>query len=128
MALKIQDGYEVTKLSLKNKLAEPTNGKEERKYLDALQKEVDKIYLENKEEDEQNMTPDQIEKQVKDLAEFLGAESLKEHQALTIEAYVTHPVLSGNAKEKIMLSPIDNIFVSDSIYHASLPDKFAICT
>jgi ribose-phosphate pyrophosphokinase len=53
-----------------------------------------------------------------------AAQLLKEHEALAIEAYVTHPVLSGNAKEKIMLSPIDKIFVSDSIYHASLPDKF----
>ena len=53
-----------------------------------------------------------------------AAQLLKEQEAVTIEAYVTHPVLSGNAKEKIMLSPIDKIFVSDSIYHASLPDKF----
>ena len=53
-----------------------------------------------------------------------AAETLKINGALTIDAYVTHPVLSGNAKEKLMLSPIDKIFVSDSIYHRSLPDKF----
>ena len=29
-----------------------------------------------------------------------AAQLLKEHEALAIEAYVTHPVLSGNAKEK----------------------------
>lgn len=53
-----------------------------------------------------------------------AAETLKINGALTIDAYVAHPVLSGNAKEKLMLSPIDKIFVSDSIYHRSLPDKF----
>jgi ribose-phosphate pyrophosphokinase len=53
-----------------------------------------------------------------------AAETLKINGALTIDAYVTHPVLSGNAKEKLMLSSIDKIFVSDSIYHRSLPDKF----
>jgi ribose-phosphate pyrophosphokinase len=53
-----------------------------------------------------------------------AAETLKINGALTIDAYVTHPVLSGNAKEQLMLSPIDKIFVSDSIYHRSLPDKF----
>ena len=53
-----------------------------------------------------------------------AADLLKENGAINIEAYVTHPVLSGNAKEKIMLSQINKIFVSDSIYHKSLPDKF----
>lgn len=49
---------------------------------------------------------------------------LKEKGALEIEAYVTHAVLSGDAKSKIMSSEINRIFVSDSIYHESLPEKF----
>ena len=55
-----------------------------------------------------------------------AADLLKENGALAIEAYVTHPVLSGDSKERIMRSQIDKIFVSDSIYHSSLPDKFIV--
>lgn len=53
-----------------------------------------------------------------------AANLLKDNGALLIEAYITHAVLSGEAQEKIMLSQIDKIFVSDSIYHKSLPAKF----
>ena len=55
-----------------------------------------------------------------------AAELLKKKGAGTIEAYVTHAVLSSSAKEKIMSSPISRIIVSDSIYHEALPSKFVI--
>jgi ribose-phosphate pyrophosphokinase len=55
-----------------------------------------------------------------------AAELLKSNGALTIEVYATHPVLSGDAKERIMDSQIDKIFTSDSIYHNSLPSKFKV--
>jgi ribose-phosphate pyrophosphokinase len=57
-----------------------------------------------------------------------AADLLKENGALQIEAYITHAVLSSDAKEKIMLSKIDKIFVSNSISHKTLPNKFVtIC-
>lgn len=55
-----------------------------------------------------------------------AADLLKENGAVAIEAYVTHPVLSSDSKERIMNSQIDKIFVSDSIYHSSLPNKFIV--
>ncbi|MFK7967816.1 MAG: ribose-phosphate diphosphokinase [Rickettsiaceae bacterium] len=55
-----------------------------------------------------------------------AAELLRSNGALNIEAYVTHPVLSADSKEKIMNSQIDKIFVSDSIYHGSMPSKFVV--
>ena len=44
-----------------------------------------------------------------------AAELLKEKGALSIYAAITHPVLSGNALEKIEHSPIDRLFVTDTI-------------
>jgi ribose-phosphate pyrophosphokinase len=55
-----------------------------------------------------------------------AAELLRSNGALNIEAYITHPVLSSDSKERIMNAQIDKIFVSDSIYHSSLPDKFIV--
>ncbi len=54
----------------------------------------------------------------------MAANLLKENGAANIDAYITHLVLSGDSKEKITSSPIDQIFISDSIYHSCLPDKF----
>lgn len=65
-----------------------------------------------------------------DTAETLcrAAELLKEKGALSVEAFITHAVLSNNAKERLAHSLIDKIAVSNSIYHPSLPDKFiTIC-
>jgi ribose-phosphate pyrophosphokinase len=55
-----------------------------------------------------------------------AVELLRSNGALNIEAYITHPVLSSDSKERIMDAQIDKIFVSDSIHHSSLPDKFIV--
>jgi ribose-phosphate pyrophosphokinase len=44
-----------------------------------------------------------------------AAEELKKKGALSVRAYATHPVLSGNAIEKINKSPLEEVVVSDSI-------------
>jgi ribose-phosphate pyrophosphokinase len=44
-----------------------------------------------------------------------GAAALKRHGAQRVLAYCTHPVLSGNAVERIMSSDIDEIVVTDTI-------------
>ena len=44
---------------------------------------------------------------------FAGA--LKDHGAKTVDAYITHPVLSGNAIEKISASELDEMVVTDTI-------------
>ena len=44
-----------------------------------------------------------------------AAEELKRKGALSVRAYATHPVLSGNAIEKINKSVIQEVVVSDSI-------------
>lgn len=52
-----------------------------------------------------------------DTAGTLGkaAEALKQHGAAKVVAYVTHPVLSGNAIHNIETSPIDELIVTDTI-------------
>jgi len=44
-----------------------------------------------------------------------AVEALKEHGAARVVAYVTHPVLSGNALENIYNSSMDEIVVTDTI-------------
>ena len=44
-----------------------------------------------------------------------GAETLKEHGATTVTAYVTHPVLSGQAVQRITDSVLDELVVTDTI-------------
>ncbi len=44
-----------------------------------------------------------------------AAKALKEHGAKKVIAYATHPVLSGNAVEKLMNSTLDELVVTDSI-------------
>ena len=44
-----------------------------------------------------------------------AAEKLKADGAKSVRAYVTHPVLSGNAVENIAASQLDKIIVTDTI-------------
>ncbi len=44
-----------------------------------------------------------------------AAKALKDNGALTVSAYCTHPVLSGNAVEKIENSTLDEMVVTDTI-------------
>ena len=44
-----------------------------------------------------------------------AAEALKKHGASRVLAYCTHPVLSGDAIEKIQLSSLDELVVTDTI-------------
>ena len=57
---------------------------------------------------------------VDDMADTCGtlcnaAQALKEKGAKTVTAYITHPVLSGNAIEKINKSTLDQLVVTDTI-------------
>ena len=57
---------------------------------------------------------------VDDMADTCGtlcnaAEALKEKGAKTVTSYITHPVLSGNAVEKINKSTLDQLVVTDTI-------------
>ena len=45
----------------------------------------------------------------------LAAKALKEHGAVCVEAYCTHPVLSGSAVENIEASELDELVVTDTI-------------
>ncbi|MBM7558967.1 ribose-phosphate pyrophosphokinase [Marinitoga litoralis] len=55
-----------------------------------------------------------------------AAEMLKRKGAKKIIACATHGVLSKNAKEKLQNSVIEKIYVTDTIYHNDLPDKFTV--
>jgi ribose-phosphate pyrophosphokinase len=44
-----------------------------------------------------------------------AADALKEHGATRVLAYCTHPVLSGNAVERVSQSALDELVVTDSI-------------
>ncbi len=44
-----------------------------------------------------------------------AASALKEHGALSVQAYATHPVLSGKAVENIEKSELDELVVTDTI-------------
>ncbi len=44
-----------------------------------------------------------------------AAQALKDEGALKVVAYITHPVLSGNAVEKISKSALDELVVTDTI-------------
>jgi ribose-phosphate pyrophosphokinase len=52
-----------------------------------------------------------------DTAGTLGkaADALKQHGAVRVVAYVTHPVLSGKAVENIMRSSLDELVVTDTL-------------
>ena len=53
-----------------------------------------------------------------------AADALKEHGALSVNAYCTHPVLSGNALENLMASSLDELVVTDTI---PLREEIANC-
>ncbi|MBN1638709.1 MAG: ribose-phosphate pyrophosphokinase [Ignavibacteriales bacterium] len=53
--------------------------------------------------------------------------ALKERGAQKIFGAVTHPVLSGNAIEKIENSPIDKLYVTDSVPIKNLSEDSKIC-
>lgn len=56
------------------------------------------------------------------------AEEAKERGAGNIYVCATHAILSGNAIEKINNSSITKLFITDSIYHDDLSDKFEVVT
>lgn len=49
---------------------------------------------------------------------------LKEEGALSIQAAITHPVLSGDALSNLAKAPIDKIITTHSIHHDNLPSNF----
>lgn len=55
-----------------------------------------------------------------------GVEILKKSGARRILACATHGVLSGNAVEKIQKSDIDKVYITDTVYHKDLPEKFCV--
>lgn len=56
----------------------------------------------------------------------MASDLLIEKGAKSVEAVVTHAILSGNAAEKISRSSINKIYISDSIYHKNLPNIFKV--
>ncbi len=55
-----------------------------------------------------------------------GANAVKNAGAKRVVACITHPVLSSGASERIENSSIEKIYISDTIYHQSLPQKFKV--
>ncbi|MDN3030364.1 MAG: ribose-phosphate diphosphokinase [Candidatus Tisiphia sp.] len=55
-----------------------------------------------------------------------GAKLLMAVGALSVDAFVTHPVLSGASKKNIENSDIMNIYITDTIETNDLPSKFHI--
>ncbi len=55
-----------------------------------------------------------------------GAKALLKNGAKRVIACATHAVLSKDAKDRIMGSPIEKVFVTDTIHHDSLPEKFEV--
>ena len=55
-----------------------------------------------------------------------ASEIMKEKVAVSVRAICTHAILSGNAVEKIENSPMEELIVTDSIPHNSLPKKIHV--
>lgn len=55
-----------------------------------------------------------------------ASEIMKEKGAVSVRAICTHAILSGNAVEKIENSPMEELIVTDSIPHNSLPKKIHV--
>ena len=55
-----------------------------------------------------------------------ASEIMKEKGAVSVRALCTHAILSGNAVEKIENSPMEELIVTDSIPHNSLPKKIHV--
>lgn len=56
----------------------------------------------------------------------LAAQKMKEKGAKSIRAFATHPILSGNAIERIDQSPITELVVSDSVPILKKSDKIKV--
>jgi len=56
----------------------------------------------------------------------LAAQKMKEKGARSIRAFATHPILSGNAVERIDQSPISELVVTDSVPFANKSDKIKV--
>ncbi|RKX56020.1 MAG: ribose-phosphate pyrophosphokinase [Thermotoga sp.] len=55
-----------------------------------------------------------------------GAEALKRIGAKRIIACATHGIFSDGALERIENSPIEKVYITDTIYHKDLPDKIRV--
>ncbi|OJX09332.1 MAG: hypothetical protein BGO77_04675 [Caedibacter sp. 37-49] len=60
-----------------------------------------------------------------DTAETLckASETLKQAEAKSVKAYITHGVLTGDAVKRIEASCLDNVYITDSIYSSILNHK-----
>jgi ribose-phosphate pyrophosphokinase len=56
----------------------------------------------------------------------LAAQKMKEKGARSIRAFATHPILSGNAIERIDKSPITELVVTDSVPFSNHSDKIKV--
>jgi ribose-phosphate pyrophosphokinase len=56
----------------------------------------------------------------------LAAQIMKEKGAKSIRAFATHPILSGNAVERIDQSPITELVVTDSVPFVNRSDKIKV--
>jgi ribose-phosphate pyrophosphokinase len=56
----------------------------------------------------------------------LAAQKMEEKKARSIRAFATHPVLSGNAVERINDSPISELVVTDSVPLPRQSDKIKV--
>lgn len=55
-----------------------------------------------------------------------ASEIMKEKGAVSVRAICTHALLSGNAVERIENSPMEELIVTDSVPHNSLPKKIHV--
>jgi len=55
-----------------------------------------------------------------------GAEALKKMGAKRIIACATHGIFSDGALDRIESSPIERVYITDTIYHKDLPDKIRV--
>ena len=55
-----------------------------------------------------------------------GAEALKKMGAKRIIACATHGIFSDGALDRIENSPIERVYITDTIYHKDLPDKIRV--
>jgi ribose-phosphate pyrophosphokinase len=56
----------------------------------------------------------------------LAADMMKERGATSIRAFATHPILSGNAVERINSSAIEELVVSDSVPFSITSEKIKV--
>ncbi len=56
----------------------------------------------------------------------LAAEKMKEKGAKSVRAFATHPILSGNAVERINNSPIEELVITDSVPFTKNSEKIKV--